>query len=137
MQELIDIGQAIGVGAGVGLLVAAVARFLPNGAWQAAAAMIGGAAGFALATGAIYPATVIAGGVIACVTAIVARRVIDPAAKSGGDGVSIWAGLAALVDGGASLVPYVGFAALALVAFLAVGARRAAQRKYAGLRVLR
>jgi iron complex transport system permease protein len=103
-------------------------------------AALGGAAAFHLAAGDELPwAGLALGAVVGAVTAWVASRVIDGATGGEGtaSGVAMLVGAAALVVAVVAIVPAVGYLLPAVVGWFGLRARRGAQRKYAGLRVLR
>ncbi len=118
--------------AAVGTLISPIVRLVLAG--------VGGGATFHLAAGEELPwAGLAVGAALGAAAAWVASRVIDGAMTGGGtaSGVAMLAGGAALVVAAVAIAPAVGYAIVAALAWFAVKARRGAQRKYAGLRVLR
>jgi hypothetical protein len=102
-------------------------------------AAIAGGAVFELAAGDELPYAGLAiGAVLAAAAAWIASRIVDPAAAGGSAGgiAAIVAG-AAVVAAAAALIPFAGYALVLVAAWLGRRARRAQDRKYAGLRVLR
>ena len=102
-------------------------------------AAIAGGAVFELAAGDELPCAGLAiGAVLAAAAAWIASRIVDPAAAGGSAGgiAAIVAG-AALVASAAALIPFAGYALVLVAAWFGRRARRAQDRKYAGLRVLR
>ena len=118
--------------AAVGTLVSPLLRQVLGG--------LGGGATFHLTAGDELPWVGLAiGAALGVAAAWVAGRVIDGAKTGGGtaSGVATLAGLAALAVAAVAVAPAVGYAIVAVLAWFALKARRGAQRKYAGLRVLR
>lgn len=118
--------------AAVGTLVGPLVRRVLAG--------LGGGATFHLTAGDELPWVGLAiGAALGVAAAWVAGRVIDGAKTGGGtaSGVATLAALAALVVAAVAVAPAVGYAIVAALAWFALKARRGAQRKYAGLRVLR
>ena len=78
------------------------------------------------------------GAVLGAAAAWVASRIVDPAAAKGNAGgiAAIVAG-ACLVAAGIALIPFAGYLLVLVAAWFGRRARRAQDRKYAGLRVLR
>jgi hypothetical protein len=102
-------------------------------------AAVAGGAVFELAAGDELPYAGIAiGAVLAAAAAWIASRIVDPAAAGGTAGgiAAIVAGTA-LVAAAVALIPFVGYALVFVAAWFGRRARRAQDRKYAGLRVLR
>jgi len=126
-------GGVLGViSAAIGTLISPLVRLV--------LAAVGGGATFQLTAGDELPWVGLAlGAGLGAAAGSVASRVIDGATSGGGtaSGVATLAALAALVVAAVAVAPMVGYAVLAALLWFALKARRGAQKKYAGLRVLR
>ncbi len=132
-----DVAVAIGT-AVAGVANAAVSPRV-TGTLKLLLAAGAGAAVFQLAAGDEVPYAGLAiGAVFGAAAAWVASRIVDPAAAKGNAGgiAAIVAG-AGLVAAGIALIPFAGYLLVLVAAWFGRRARRAQDRKYAGLRVLR
>jgi hypothetical protein len=102
-------------------------------------AAIAGGAVFELAAGDEVPyAGVAIGALLGAAAAWVASRIVDPAAAGGSaGGIAVIVAGAGLAAAAAALIPFVGYVLVLVAAWFGRRARRAQDRKYAGLRVLR
>jgi hypothetical protein len=117
----------------------ALAAVMPARARLLAAAVAGGVV-FELSAGERLPwAGLALGAVFGAGAAFACGRLIDGALRGGGTpaGVTAIAAGVAAVAGALAIVPFVGYALVAAAGWLGLRTRRAAARKYAGLRVLR
>jgi hypothetical protein len=132
-----DVAVAVGTAvAGVGN---AAASPRVTGTLKILLAAGAGAAVFQLTAGDEVPYAGLAiGAVLGAAAAWVASRIVDPAAAKGNAGgiAAIVAG-AGLVAAGIALIPFAGYLLVLVAAWFGRRARRAQDRKYAGLRVLR
>jgi hypothetical protein len=130
---------AVAVGTSVAGLVNAAVSPRITGTLKILLAAGAGAAVFHLAAGEEVPYAGLAiGAVLGAAAAWVASRIVDPAAAKGNAGgiAAIVAG-AGLVAAGIALIPFAGYLLVLVAAWFGRRARRAQDRKYAGLRVLR
>ena len=104
---------------------------------------VAGGVVFQLAAGDEVPyAGVAIGAVLGAAAAWIVSRIVDPAAAGAAPGASA-GGIAVIVAGAglaaaaAALIPFVGYVLLLVAAWFGRRARRAQDRKFAGLRVLR
>jgi hypothetical protein len=128
----------LGIGIAIGMLTGAAGTHgSARGRMTLLAAVIGLAAGFLL-DGPLGALLALLGAVVAC---IVISDLVSGAARREGSGSSalgFLVSLAALVVVAAAiLLPVAALLALAALVWLAVSRRRRAQRKHAGLRVLK
>lgn len=130
------IGLALGVGAGIGVLAAALLGSLARGLAVAAlaAAAIGGGVGFLVENW----DEAVAGGAGGIVGSLGAVPVVAGALRRGGTrgGTALLVGVAGVALGALSLIPVAGY--LVAVAVPALGARLRSRggERYAGLRIL-
>jgi hypothetical protein len=143
MDLFLAICQALGLGVAVGMLAGAAGRGESVGLSLVALAAIAGAVAGGLSAAVLDDESLLLGAVAGlaagAATAYVVGGVTAGAVRRGGGGATGFIiTLAALVVAAASiLVPLLAFAAIALIAYLGFVRRRRAQRKHAGLRVLR
>ncbi len=130
---------AVAVGTAVAGVVNAALSPRITGTLKILLAAGAGAAVFQLTAGEEVPYAGLAiGAVLGAAAAWVASRIVDPAAAKGNAGgiAAIVAG-ACLVAAGIALIPFAGYLLVLVAAWFGRRARRAQDRKYAGLRVLR
>ena len=130
---------AVAVGTAVAGVVNAALSPRITGTLKILLAAGAGAAVFQLTAGEEVPYAGLAiGAVLGAAAAWVASRIVDPAAAKGNAGgiAAIVAGVC-LVAAGIALIPFAGYLLVLVAAWFGRRARRAQDRKYAGLRVLR
>lgn len=136
---LVDDRVVLAAAWAVGLVEAAVRLRLPIPIRMAISAVAGSAV-FELAAGDVIPWIGVAlGAPLAAITAWAAGRLADGAVVGGGPiwGVTALMGAAAVVVAAIAIIPFVGFAFVPVVAWLALRTHRGDQERYAGLRVLK
>ena len=130
---------AVAVGTAVAGLVNAALSPRITGTFKILLAAGAGAAVFQLSAGEEVPYAGLAiGAVLGAAAAWVASRIVDPAAAKGNaGGIAAFVAGAGLVAAGIALIPFAGYLLVLVAAWFGRRARRAQDRKYAGLRVLR
>ena len=130
---------AVAVGTAVAGVANAVVSPRVTGTLKILIAAGAGAVVFELAAGGEVPYAGLAiGALLGAAGAWIASRIVDPAAAAGNA-----AGIAAIVAGAGllaaavSLIPFAGYVLVLVAVWFGRRARRAQDRKYAGLRVLR
>jgi len=129
------------------LWVAAAVELVADAIWPGAEAgarlvrrVIGGGLAFELVAGDEVPYVgLLIGAAVAAAVGISLRQIRMRAIKGGGDarGTALVEDGAGVAAGVAGVVPFVGFALVAVAGFLFTRTRRREQEKYKGLRVLR
>jgi hypothetical protein len=130
---------ALAVGSSVAGVANAVLSPRVTGTLKLALAGIAGAAVFELAAGDEVPFVGVAiGALLGIAAAWVASRIVDPAAAGGtAGGIAVIVAGTGLLAAAAALIPFVGYVLALVAAWFGRRARRAQDRKFAGLRVLR
>lgn len=127
------------IGSAVAGVVNAVLSPGVRGALKILLAAVAGGAVFELAAGDELPYAGIAiGALLAAGAAWIASRIVDPAAAgASASGIAVIVTGVAIVAAAVALIPFVGYALVLVAAWFGRRARRAQDRKFAGLRVLR